>query len=125
MNNFEKRYIDNIFAKLYYRVCRKVKFFWQRRCRGWDDSETWSLDYTIARFILPRLRRFKEVNDGVPVNIGSLDEWNLIIDKIIFAFETYIKYDDYDVYIETNKKLAKQVDDGFDLFRKYFCQLWW
>ena len=48
----------NIFNKRYW------KFLWQRWTRGFDDSETWSLYDTIARFILPRLKRFKEIADG-------------------------------------------------------------
>ena len=40
---------------------RSLRFWWQRGTRGWDDSETWGLDGTLARFILPRLQRFKEV----------------------------------------------------------------
>jgi hypothetical protein len=43
---------------------RWLKFWWQRRTRGWDDSVTWNLDTTIARFALPRLRRFRELPHG-------------------------------------------------------------
>ena len=36
------------------------KFTKQRLERGFDDSETWNLDLTIAKFVLPRLESFKE-----------------------------------------------------------------
>lgn len=35
---------------------REEKFSQQRIERGFDDSETWSLDCTITKFILPRLK---------------------------------------------------------------------
>jgi hypothetical protein len=35
---------------------RNTKFFWQRCRRGFDDSEAWSLDQSLARVILPRLK---------------------------------------------------------------------
>lgn len=62
----------------------------QRCCRGSDDSETWSLKLTIAKFVLPRLIRYKELASE---NIiwGCLDGDNAeltqdgILDKMINA----------------------------------------
>lgn len=74
----------NIFTKRYW------KFLWQRWIRGFDDSETWSLDSTIVEFILPRLKRFKEVrkNSGLPSHIAEkfregyeLNQYGCIIDE--------------------------------------------
>ena len=44
-------------------LLRNLKYFWQRRTRGWDDSDLYSLDYTIAKFVLPRLKVFAEDPD--------------------------------------------------------------
>ena len=38
----------------------------QREEQGFDDTETWHLDKTFALFIVPRLKRFLEVNNGFP-----------------------------------------------------------
>jgi hypothetical protein len=46
---------------------RDNKFAKQRKKRGFDDSETWSLNYTIARFIIPRLKRYLEIAPKVIV----------------------------------------------------------
>lgn len=35
------------------------KYEQQRIERGFDDSETWSLRDTIAKFIIPRLERYQ------------------------------------------------------------------
>jgi hypothetical protein len=41
------------------RIPRSLKFWWQRRTRGFGDDELWNLDSTIARFVLPRFRAFR------------------------------------------------------------------
>ena len=88
----------------------------QRLERGFDDSETWALDCTIAKFIEPRLRRFKEIKAGYP-SIISEEKWDDILDKMIYAFECINKDTTYDN--------EDQVNEGLDLFRKYFFNLWW
>lgn len=73
------------------------KAVWFRIRNGWDSSDTWSLQFTISKFILPRLKRFKEVSDGVPNKIYqkyrnpnrkvkenmklASEEWNKNLDK--------------------------------------------
>lgn len=32
--------------------------------RGFDDRQTWSLDWSLYVWLLPRLKRFKELNNG-------------------------------------------------------------
>ena len=38
----------------------------QREENGFDDTETWHLDKTLALFLIPRLERFIQVNNGYP-----------------------------------------------------------
>lgn len=96
------------------KLVRKVKYFWQRRTRGFDDSDTFSLDWTIAQFIVPRLKRFKEIDVAVRVEDP---EWNASLDKMIKAFE-----------IEPwciSPEDAKIQDEGLELFALHFRRLWW
>lgn len=88
----------------------------QRLERGFDESETWSLDSTISRFIEPRLKAFKEYNVGYPGGMTT-EQWNEILDKMIKAFG----------YINNDETFDHQdeVSEGLDLFRKYFFDLWW
>ena len=92
----------------------------QRLERGFDDSETWSLDSTIARFILPRLMRFREVNMGYPSSISE-QEWNDILDRMILAFSLLAG----DAAFLTGKEDQKKIDEGLDLFAKWYTSLWW
>ena len=43
---------------------RKEIFKKQRLERGFDETELWNLDTTILKFILPRLKAFKENTFG-------------------------------------------------------------
>lgn len=65
----------------------------QRLERGFDDSELWSLDNTICKFILPRLRRFNKVKCGTPAGLTE-EEWTKIIDNIAEAIDIYLNYND-------------------------------
>lgn len=55
----------------------RIRYFFQRRFRGFDDTETWSLDYTLYKWLLPRLIRFKELNIGWPDSqYKTFEDWN-------------------------------------------------
>lgn len=96
----------------------------QREERGWDDSDTWSLDTTIAKFVLPRLKRFKEVNIGYPSFLPSIEEWNEILDHMIYAVEV-LSNDELKYGCDLKKMDWKRVQRGCRLFGKYFQNLWW
>jgi hypothetical protein len=99
---------------------RSVKFWWQRRVRGWDDSDTWSLDYSLPKVILPRLKRFKKLKIGVPEEL-SVQEWNSILDKMIAAFE----FAGSEKRWLSEHKEYENHQEGLDLFAKYYWNLWW
>lgn len=102
-----------------YKYKRKIKFLYQRVFRGWDDSDTWNLDYKIAEFTLPRLKRFKELHNSYPVGLTE-EEWIVIIDEMIYSFETTLNED-----IDYDKVDWDKVERGYMLFGKYFRNLWW
>ena len=93
----------------------------QRRLRGFDDSETWSLTDTICLFILPRLQRFKEINASTPDQLTE-KEWNDILDKIIISLQLTCKDRGSRIWTEEE---SKQINEGLDLFREWFMALWW
>src|SRR5262245_28137695 len=75
----------------------------QRKERGFDDSETYSLSHTFARFIYPRLKRFRDAYARVSIPMefhssrdGAKTEaqwnaaekrWKKALDEMLFAFE--------------------------------------
>lgn len=143
----KRRDFYNRFWRFYYSIVdfftprymrRKFKHLFQRIFRGYDDSETWDLGYTIAKFTLPRLKRFKELNEGYPCDgeIKTYEEWNEVLDKIIWSLEKIANdekdYPDWqkdldnDCYsIEKEIKYNKKIQEGLDLFGKHLMSLWW
>ena len=90
----------------------------QRLTRGFDDSETWSLDATIAKFIAPRLERFIEiykdfVNDTETQYVPKMEQ-------ALEAFKMYVN--DEDLYDEEN---YNKMMEGLKVFAEIFPALWW
>lgn len=96
---------------------------------GFSDAETWSLFLVMAEFILPRLKRFREINQAYPANMTS-DEWDIILDKMIYSFEWTLENDamseDYmNLSEEEKKENWEKHKEGMGLFSEYFNDLWW
>ncbi len=101
------------------RMKQKIRFFFQRLTRGWDDSELWNLDHNLSKLILPRLKIFRQFHLTYPHGM-EYEEFNAIVDKMIYSFE-YLSTDKaYDFNPEEDKK----VQEGLELFAKYFRALW-
>jgi len=96
----------------------------QRAERGWDDRETWSLDYTVAKFMLPRLQRFREVKAGHPAGM-TMEEWQEILGKIEFALTCTIKDLDDDNGVIVPQEDHEKWQEGNELLGKWFNALWW
>jgi hypothetical protein len=96
------------------KMFRKQRWEW-----GFDDRETWSLDYRIAIFVYPRLKRFNEVRAGYPASMSE-EEWDTIIKKMLYSFRTIAEDDLWGKDVDWNK-----MKEGLDLFGKHFLDLWW
>lgn len=105
---------------------------------GFHYEDTWNLDRTIIKFILPRLAYFRDNHDGVPndmfiemevdmdktISDECHDEadklWIDKINKILYGFEVYLVRDWCDWDLEDQKS----IEDAWELFRKYFGHFW-
>lgn len=107
---------------------RSATFFAQRRRRGFDDSDLWSLDHTIAVFVLPRLRAFRQQTHGYPGYFDSIEAWHWRIDKMIYAFDQIVRQWDDDYYDSTTPDEETirdyRIDEGLRLFGEYMGHLW-
>lgn len=83
-------------------------------------KELYNLDQTISKFIYPRLKKFKENTEGMPVGLSEKD-WNKILNKMIYAFKKCSSNSYYDM----NAKTIQKVEMGLDLFRRFYRDLWW
>lgn len=116
-----------------------------------NPKETWNLDITFAKYIIPRLKKFKNLNNGYPgrEEMDTPEKWDEALDKMIQAFEyvvnefdwwtnnskycldTESKYDDKYVakinksYFDEEKRRQVVINEGLQLFAKYYIDLWW
>lgn len=88
------------------------------------DKETWYLDYTIAKFTVPRLKRYKEICNGHPCHLTS-EEWHNILDKMIYSLEAVIDDKAGFAYADNPTEYYEKIQEGLELFGKYFNDLWW
>lgn len=102
------------------------KYKQQRFENGFDDTETWHIDRTLALFIIPRLKRFIEVNNGIP-NGETVESYNEKLNFIISAFENYYATDRY--YQSTDSAEREQLTDdvkkAVGLLSNLWFELWW
>jgi len=91
----------------------------QRKTRGFDDSETWSLTNTIASFIIPRLERYIELADEniirSPVRIQKTNELLEALKLIDRDGGTY----------DWNEEEIDAVNLGMSHFGEIFTDLTW
>lgn len=104
-------------------IRRAIRHWWQRRTRGWDDSDTWALHFSLAQMILPRLKRFRDLNIGFPPCFETFEEWQATIDEMIKAFEFLGSEDYWSANFKDPR--YKQADKGLKLFAKWYQHLWW
>jgi hypothetical protein len=92
--------------------------------------DVWNLDVELAHFLIPRLKRYKKTKKGIPalfIDDDYIDEnwdkhkkeYNLILDKIIRAFEL-IKSDDF----ENIEKDSEVIEEGLKLFIEHLQGMW-
>lgn len=112
--------IENVnFSNITETDARWDKFKAQRLQRGFDDSELWALDVSIAKFIAPRLAAFIDYQSTTPLRLGD-DEWRKILLKILLAFEIVAYRPEH----LTTKEDKKAVKKGLKLFAKWYNDLW-
>lgn len=92
-----------------------------------QNSECWNLNSTIINFVLPRLRKFKEINiNSYPEKCGSIENWHKIIDKIVWSFQFAkdVAESNYSNEYRANDGNWNKYNEGMDLFKDYSLDLW-
>lgn len=90
-------------------------------------NESCNLDRTLAVIIFPLLLKFRKSTICCPSYFESLEEWQKILDKMIYSFqeiangfENRPSQDDSKTYL----KYEKKIDKGLKLFYKNYLYLW-
>lgn len=122
-------------------VKRKIKWFFQRRFRGFDDREVWNIDETFYKWLLPRLKVFQVKACAYPTRYKSMSSWQKELVNRIKQLELIINYDycehkfpNPERYLSENQinKLKQTLDKGqvncvafnscVDNFNKWFSK---
>jgi hypothetical protein len=127
---------------MFKRIKNQVKWFIQRRTRGFDDRELWDLDDTVAKFIIPRLEAFRDMERmsypdleaSFPVISArynppgeDLVVWFAMIDKMIQSFRMFQEYDFFDgneYRSKLDESKVQYAKEGLELFSEYLHNLW-
>lgn len=115
--------IENVnFSQVGIEDSRWDKYKEQREKCGFDDTELWNLDSTICKFIIPRLKRFREITEGsYPGWCGSWETWACLIDKMIAGFENIL---DNEITPDDEERY-KIITEGMKVFSEDFRSLWY
>lgn len=113
--------IRYIIAKLKsYNFSRRIRFAAQRVLRGFDDSETWCLNTSYAKWMVPRLERFIKIRVGYPARITE-KEWSEILQKIL----AYFKVLETGCWPMPSDYNYEKFQEGEKLYEEWRHNLWW
>lgn len=98
----------------------------QRKEYGFDDRETWGLDYTFYIWLYERLMMFNEVNDIETTGHqyeykGEVITHQDCIDRMIEGCKIALETD----YLYGSKENTKKVDDVAKLWALCIRDMWW
>ena len=95
---------------------REEEYSKQRIERGFDDSETWSLSGTMANFLLPRLKRFNEIDIAI-----RDDQFNEDMKNFILLLEHEVRDDGTRNFTDEEHEINQK---GLEAFQRLFFRLW-
>jgi hypothetical protein len=96
----------------------------QREENGFDDTETWHLDKTLALFLIPRLERFIQVNNGFP-NGETEESFNEKLNYILKSFQQYYYGENEEVSLELEKERVSNLKKAAAILGEIWFDLWW
>ena len=133
---------------LYYRIKNAISDFWydfrcrcQRFKRGYAYSDVWDMDVWFMRTVKPMLIHLKDHGIGIPNELYTDGEnervnWENTLTEMITYLELmdedaareHLDISDSDYSFESNQKVRDLMEENkdrfFELFRKYYFDLW-
>ena len=132
---------------LYYKIINFFRDIWwsfRERCqrfkRGYAYVDAWNMFEWFIQTIKPMLVHLKIHGIGCPMDFNSRDDWCVVIDEMIncldlmdedkvYEFYGFDKIEDYKcMTTEDFQKVYKTMEENknrfFELFSKYFYDLW-
>jgi hypothetical protein len=82
-----------------------------------SKHDTYNLDTTLARVIVPALKAYKKRCRGYPGCFDNMRDWHTAIDLMIEAFEFILEEND-------THRFQGSIDAGLQMFAKHYQRLW-
>jgi hypothetical protein len=118
-----------LFEALYWVRRKLIAFIYIIRKRvqiiingGFPDEEVWNLGDHLARWVLPRLRKYRKKHVGYSAQYETNEEWEAAIDEMIFALETII--DDEFFELQADKKKKSRFNRAMKILKEEIFFLW-
>jgi len=92
---------------------RLLKYKEQRKEHGFDDTETWNLNMSMAKFMSPRLKRLLEIQEGL-----IKEPYKGYFSEVRELAEAFDSYGEDSWNTEALETITKK-------FGKVFPYLWW
>ena len=110
-------------------LIRNIKHFFQRKTRGFDDSDTWCLTTTTLEFMLPRLKVYREKVEDFPQVPAFYEEkypnksfevYLSHLDELIWFTEYFVEEGGWPTQVT-----KERFENGMEIFHRLFFTLWW
>lgn len=101
---------------------RKERLLKQFHETGMDDSETWSLDTSIIKYLHSRLVKYYEIADE-KIDLDYHEGLRQDIEKMIEGFSYGV--DDSYFNLKDKEDKMKKVNEAFEILAKRHGYLWW
>lgn len=120
----------------FFSFCNAIKFSIQRAFRGFAYQDIYSFNKSFITRNITLLKQFKKRKDNTPWDL-TRDEWDAVLDHLIYYLEmmdeeNVIKVLKKGMPEDCNPSLAsvseimnRNKEDFFELFSKYFYDLWY
>lgn len=99
----------------------EIKMKYQLVTRGYSDRNWYGMCDDIAELNIKLLTELRDNGNGYPAGLTE-KKWKAILTKMIDGFEAHLDYDVND--FKKIKKNEKKFDEGMDLYKEWFPNLW-
>jgi len=128
-----------VFNSAVYFLRLRLPCFFRRGKNGYSYIDVWSFDSYLCDVIIGGVKLLKENLHGAPHELfddnaeNQTWKWEAVLDKIIEGFEAgralidmdYIHLGDTkETWMPKQEKLTAKFNEGMDLFKQYFFNLW-
>ena len=129
---YDKIYLERRNIMSIRTVKRDIKYWLQRRIRGWSDDETWNLDYEFIKWVNSRFKKYKEKASKI-VDLefhrfeyeGKEYTQLQLIDRVIELTDEMLTDEYWDLIHTDAERLEKIKDEVFDIFKLIYGVMWW